>query len=156
MLQFGLIIGLVSIIIDQATILIAVSYLWKPPSVINVFSFLDLTPVENRGISFGLFQDSGDIGRWVIAIFALFIVIFLAVWLRKQQFKFPAFCLGLVIGGALGNVIDRLRQGWVIDFIDFHIGNWHWPAFNFADTFITCGVILLLIDNLLRTQKRHK
>ena len=112
--------------------------------------------MENRGISFGFFQESGDIGRWLISFFAITVSIVLIFWLRKQRYKFSSFYIGLVIGGALGNVIDRLRQGWVIDFIDFYVGSWHWPAFNLADAFITSGLFLLFIHNLLRPQKQNK
>ncbi|MBJ26116.1 MAG: signal peptidase II [Alphaproteobacteria bacterium] len=156
MFLFGLFIVLITILIDQITKLIAISYLWEPTTTLNLFSFLSFTPVENRGISFGFFQESGDIGRWLISFFAITVSIVLIFWLRKQRYKFSSFYIGLVIGGALGNVIDRLRQGWVIDFIDFYVGSWHWPAFNLADAFITSGLFLLFIHNLLRPQKQNK
>lgn len=154
MLRFGLVIAVFVIAVDQATKLAAVAALWDPPRIVEVFGFFNLVPVENRGVSFGLLQGSGDLGRWLIAALSIVISIALGIWLRRQVLRLPAVGIALIIGGALGNLIDRLRQGWVIDFIDLHAGTWHWPAFNIADAGITVGVVLLLIDGLLRPGKR--
>ena len=95
-------------------------------------------------------------GVWLISAFALIVAAGLGFWLYRTRRKWPALALGLIIGGALGNVIDRLRLGWVIDFIDFHVNTWHWPAFNIADAAITVGVGMLLIDGLFGTAKKPK
>lgn len=154
MLRLGMLIIVAILAADQATKLAAVAALWEPPRVVEVFGFLNFVPVENRGVSFGLLQGAGDLGRWLIAALSLAVSVALWIWLRRQQKWLPAVGIALIIGGALGNLIDRLRQGWVIDFIDIHAGTWHWPAFNIADAAITVGVVILLIDGLLRPAKR--
>ncbi len=92
----------------------------------------------------------------LISAFALIVSLGLGLWMSRVSRRWPALALGLIIGGALGNVIDRLRLGWVIDFIDFHVSTWHWPAFNMADAAITVGVGILLIDGLFGTAKKPK
>jgi signal peptidase II len=85
---------------------------------------------------------------WVLVLFALGISAALAIWLKNANERLLAAGLGLVIGGAVGNVIDRIRFGAVVDFLDFHWGDFHWPAFNLADSAITVGVVLLVLDAL--------
>ena len=156
MIRFGLPVIVLALILDQVTKLIVHDSLWQPPRRVELLGFLDLVPVENRGISFGLFQGEGSIGVWLISAFALIVSIGLGFWLSRVTRRWPALALGLIIGGALGNVIDRLRLGWVIDFIDIHVSTWHWPAFNMADAAITVGVAMLLIDGLFGTAKKPK
>ncbi len=156
MIRFGLPFTLLALILDQVTKLLAHENLWQPPRRVELLGFLDLVPVQNRGISFGLFQGEGASGAWLISGFALIVSVGLGVWMSRVKRRWPAAALGLVIGGALGNVIDRLRLGWVIDFIDFHVSTWHWPAFNTADAAITVGVAMLLIDGLFGTVKKPK
>ena len=112
--------------------------------VLPVFS---LTMVWNRGVSFGLFQ-AEDWGRWLLAGFSAVVAIALAVWARKVERRLTALALGLVIGGAIGNLIDRVRFGAVADFLDFTRLGFPW-VFNVADSAITVGVIVLLLDSLL-------
>jgi signal peptidase II len=156
MIRLGLPVAGLALILDQVTKLLIHDSLWQPPRRIELLGFLDLVPVENRGISFGLFQGEGSTGVWVIAAFALAVSGGLGIWMSRVTRRWPALALGLIIGGALGNVIDRLRLGWVIDFIDFHVSTWHWPAFNGADAAITVGVAMLLIDGLFGTAKKPK
>lgn len=156
MARIGLPIAAVVILLDQLTKLFARGALWDPPRRLDVVGFLSLVPVQNEGISFGLFQTGTDSGRWIISGIAIAVAIGLGVWLMRLARVFPTVALGLVIGGALGNVIDRMRLGWVIDFIDFHVGEWHWPAFNLADSAIAVGVALLVIDGLLRPTKKPR
>jgi signal peptidase II len=89
-------------------------------------------------------------------VLALGIVVALLVWLRRQPEPFLALAVGLIAGGALGNVIDRIRFRAVVDFLDFHFGAWHWPAFNLADSAITVGVALLVFDGLFRQGRGGK
>jgi signal peptidase II len=104
--------------------------------------------VWNRGVSFGLFQ-ADDAGRWILAAFSLAVAIALALWARKADRPVLAAALGLVIGGAIGNLIDRVRFGAVADFIDVSgLGFFPW-VFNIADSTITVGVLLLILDSLL-------
>ncbi|MSO74925.1 MAG: signal peptidase II [Alphaproteobacteria bacterium] len=148
MIKLGLPIVVLVVVLDQLTKWFARDALWEPPSRIEVFSFFDLVAVENRGISFGMLESVSGFGPWLIAGIALAIAVALVVWLTRTRRRLPAIALGLIVGGALGNVIDRARLGWVIDFIDLHAGDYHWPAFNIADAGITIGVGLLLIDAL--------
>lgn len=156
MIRLGAPLAALVLILDQLTKWLARDNLWEPPIRVEVFGFLDFVPVENRGISFGLLQSEGGLGVWLISAFALVVSAGLGIWLYRTRRKWPALALGLIIGGALGNVIDRLRLGWVIDFIDFHVNTWHWPAFNIADAAITVGVGMLLIDGLFGTAKKPK
>ena len=104
----------------------------------------------NTGVSFGLF---GQAPAWLLMAFTLAIVAGLLVWIHRSDSRLTASALGLVVGGALGNLLDRLRQGAVADFLDFYIGSYHWPAFNLADVAIVCGVGLLLVESVLARGK---
>ena len=156
MLRLGLALAAAAIILDQLTKWLAYDALWNPPQRLVVTGFFWLTPVENRGVSFGLFQADGGFGRWAIVIFAVVVSIGLGVWLWRSKRRWLAGALGLVIGGALGNVIDRVRFGWVIDFIDVHAGGYHWPAFNVADSAIVVGIAMLLLDSLIGPKKEPR
>lgn len=124
-----------------------------PP--IEVTGFFNLVMAWNRGVSFGMFAHEAAIMPYVLIAVALAITAFLVVWLRRTDRVFQAVCIGLVIGGALGNVIDRFRFGAVADFLDFHVAGWHWPAFNVADSCIVVGVVLLVLDGLFdRSEQR--
>jgi signal peptidase II len=113
-----------------------------------VTSFFDLVLTCNAGVSFGLLNRTG-IASLVFTVVAAAIVAVLLVWLSRVRTTLLAVALGLIIGGALGNVIDRLRFGAVIDFLYFHAGSWYWPAFNLADSAICLGVAAMLLDGLL-------
>lgn len=153
MIKLGLPILALVMLADQLTKWLARDALWDPPRAIEVTSFFNLVPVENRGISFGMLESDSGFGPWLIAGGALAIAAALFVWLARTKRRLPAVALGLIVGGALGNVIDRARLGWVIDFIDLHAAGYHWPAFNIADAGITVGVGLLLIDALFRPSR---
>ena len=113
--------------------------------------FLQLVLTCNSGVSFGLFNRTG-VNSAVFSIAAVGVVVALAVWLIRVRTSFLAAAIGLIIGGALGNVIDRVRFGGVIDFLYFHVGSWYWPAFNLADSAICLGVAAMLLDGLLLRQ----
>ncbi len=116
---------------------------------IEVLPYFNLVRVWNYGVSFGMFNTDASYGPWMFVAVALAIVAALFTWLWRADNRLVAVALGLVIGGALGNIIDRIRWMAVFDFLDFHVGDWHWPAFNLADSGITVGVVLLLADGLL-------
>lgn len=156
MIRLGLPVAAAVVLLDQLTKWLARGALWQPPRRIEVLAFFDLTPVENRGISFGLLQSDSGVGVWLIAGFSLVVAAGLGYWLSRVRRIWPALALSLVIGGALGNVIDRIRLGWVIDFLDFHVSGYHWPAFNVADSAIAVGVGILIIDALLRPEKKPR
>jgi signal peptidase II len=109
--------------------------------------------VWNRGVSFGLLTAEVDLARWGLAAFSLIVAIALIVWARRIERPLPALALGFVIGGALGNMIDRVRFGAVVDFLDFS-GLWFPWVFNVADSAITVGVALLLIDSFFGSQAK--
>ena len=112
----------------------------------TVTSFFNLALIYNRGISFGLFNGGAGFNAAVFSLAAAAIVALLIVWLRRASSPLLALAIGLIIGGAVGNVIDRLRLGAVVDFLDFHVGSLHWPAFNVADSAICVGVAAMLLD----------
>lgn len=115
---------------------------------LRVTSYFDLVLICNPGISFGLFNSAG-INALIFTVVAAGIVVALLFWLGRARTVPLAVGLGLVIGGATGNVIDRLRFGAVVDFLYFHAGSWYWPAFNIADAAICLGVGIMLLDGML-------
>ena len=125
------------------------------PAGIEVTPFLDLIMVWNRGVSYGLFQASGLTGTIVLIVFSLAAVAALSWWLRGADRRLLAWGLGLVIGGALGNVIDRAIYGAVADFFRFHAFGRDWYVFNVADAAITVGVVALLADAFARPEAKN-
>ena len=121
----------------------------------NVAPFFNIVLIHNRGMSFGLFNSGGGLNALLFSLVAAAIVAVLIYWLSRVESWLLAVAIGLVIGGAIGNVIDRLRFGGVVDFLDFHVGSWHWPAFNIADSAICVGVAVMLLDGLLLRREAH-
>jgi len=119
----------------------------QPPRVIPLTSFFNLVLGHNKGVSFGMLNTDDPMGRWLLAGLASLIVIALLVWLWRADKLWVAAALGLIIGGAVGNVYDRVTIGAVVDFLDFHVAGYHWPAFNVADVGITCGAAGLIWDS---------
>lgn len=119
---------------------------------IRVLGVLNITRLHNTGAAFSLLSDAPP---WLFAGIAVAVSIGILIWLRLHPYgeRLVAASLSLILGGALGNAIDRVVYGYVIDFIDFHIGAWHYPAFNFADCAIVIGAVLMGID-ILRPRKR--
>jgi signal peptidase II len=147
-LLLGLAIAGLVIVLDQLTKIWMMGLVLDPPRMIPVTGFFNLVAVWNRGVSFGLFSRHEAWNAWLLSGFATIVSVILVVWLHRTERILLALALGLVIGGALGNVIDRLRYGAVFDFLLFFVGRWSWPAFNLADSAITLGVGLLLLDGL--------
>ena len=147
-------IGVVAL--DQASKWWILEHVMRPPRVIELTGFFNLVVGWNRGVSFGMFNTASPYNAWVLSAIALGIVAALAVWLRRAGRPFLAAAIGLVMGGALGNVVDRLRFGAVFDFLDLHAVGYHWPAFNVADSAITVGAVLLVVDSLFMHSKNHK
>ena len=115
---------------------------------------LNLTMVWNQGVTFGLFHQDGATGPWILAGVALAVVVLLAVWLVRAESVLVAAALGAIGGGAVGNVIDRMRFGAVVDFIHAHAFGWSWYVFNVADAAIVCGVAALLLDGMRPARSR--
>ena len=120
---------------------------------IELTSFFNLVMVWNRGISFGLFSEDGSGHKWLLSAISLAIVGVLLFWLQRASNRLSAVAFGLIIGGAVGNVYDRISYGAVADFFDVHLGGYHWPAFNIADSAITVGVVLILLEAFLTREK---
>lgn len=117
----------------------------------EVFSWLNVTLAHNYGAAFSFLSDAGGWQRSFFIVLASVVSVVLLVWLLRLprgEWR-TGLGLALVLGGAIGNLVDRVKLGYVVDFIDVHFGGWHYPAFNVADSAITCGVILLLLDALL-------
>lgn len=141
------------IVADQFTKWLIMVEVMQPPRVIPVIPFINIVMAWNTGVSFSMLSDSGPM---LLSGLAILVSLGLLVWLYRLADPIPGYGIALVIGGAIGNVIDRFRFGAVFDFIDFYVGDWHWPAFNLADSAITVGVVLLLFDGLFQGRDRGK
>ncbi len=123
----------------------------QPWRIIRVSSFLNLVNVRNRGMVFGFLQDAKSPWVfWLITLVSLSAAVFVVYLFFKEKEFIPRFSLSLIIAGASGNLINRLTQGSVLDFLDFHWGKYHWPVFNFADACITVGSLILIVYLLLK------
>ena len=145
----------VVLILDQCSKLIADALLqFNQP--VPLLPFLDLHKVYNPGAAFSFLSNASGWQRWFFVGLTLVVSLVLAVWLRRLQAGQArlALALALILGGALGNLIDRVMYGYVIDFIDLYYGGWHWPVFNVADSAITVGAGLLILD-AMRGQKKE-
>lgn len=156
MLRLGFVIAILIVAFDQLTKWWVLADLMDPPQIVAVTSFFNLVLVWNRGVSFGLFDSDSHWGPILLSALALAISAVLVVWLRRVGGRLPAVAIGMVLGGAVGNVIDRIRFGAVVDFLDFHAFGYHWPAFNVADSAISIGVGLLLYDGLFENRRKFR
>ncbi|MES9971189.1 MAG: signal peptidase II [Candidatus Thiodiazotropha sp.] len=149
-------LSLVVVVLDQVTKQIAESSLTLYESV-RVLPIFDLTLLYNKGAAFSFLSDQGGWQRWFFIILAIVVCIVLVGWLwrLKKEEQWVAVALSLIIGGAIGNVIDRILFGQVIDFLHFHYQQHYFPAFNVADSAITIGVIIMLYDALILAKRRE-
>jgi signal peptidase II len=120
-----------------------------PYDSIQVFPFLNIVYVENKGAAFGMFANLGNNFFIAISFIALAAILF---YMSKIPKGLELFSISLIFGGAVGNLIDRIMLGKVIDFIDFYVGTWHWPAFNIADSALTIGIILFMLATLTQSK----
>ncbi len=129
--------------------------LYRP---VEINPWLNMTLAHNYGAAFSFLSDAGGWQRWFFSVLASVVTVVLIVWLMRlpKDEQVTGAALGLIIGGAVGNLIDRINFGYVVDFIDVYYKTSHWPAFNLADSAITGGVILLLIDALLLSRRGKK
>ncbi len=147
-LKLGLGVALAIVALDQALQALALRLVFDPPRVLEITPFFNLAPAWNRGVSFGLLAHDSPWAPWLLTALAAAIAIFLLRWLSRAETPWVAVALGLVLGGAVGNAVDRLRFGAVVDFLDFHAFGWHFWAFNLADSAITIGAAGLLLTSL--------
>lgn len=150
-----LVVTALVIVLDWQTKQLASQHLqlYRPE---EIFSWLNITLAHNYGAAFSFLADAGGWQRWFFIGLASVISVVLLVWLVRLPRRewVTALGLALILGGAVGNVADRIRLGYVVDFIDVHFGGWHYPAFNVADSAITCGVVLLLVDAIVLSRRR--
>lgn len=139
------------VFLDQLTKYLVVQYAYYLP--LKVLSFFNLILTQNRGISFGILNVSTPWVFWLITFLAIVIVLIILKVLWHQPVACQGLSLSLIIGGAIGNIVDRLFRGAVVDFLDFHLYNYHWPAFNIADGAIVVGVFFLMVDIYLNEKK---
>ena len=143
----GLIMSLMVLALDQWSKWLIVTKLVTPDApVVEVFPFFHIVMVWNHGISFGMFAAFRQ--PMLLTAFSVIIVGMLLIWLHKNTLPHMAVALGMVIGGAVGNMWDRLHYGAVVDFLDFNLEGYHWPAFNIADSAIFIGVVLLSLSSM--------
>jgi signal peptidase II len=152
--RFGLGIAAVVFLLDQATKLyLLFVFDLGANGPVRLGPFFDLVLTRNTGISYGMFQTEGLLGQWVLLGVKVLAVVLLWIWLAKAERRLAALSLGLIIGGAVGNAIDRLAYGWVADFVFFHVSTatwqFNWYVFNLADVAIVAGVVGLLYESLV-------
>ncbi|MDA0997610.1 MAG: signal peptidase II [Proteobacteria bacterium] len=140
-------------VIDQIS-KAAILDMMQPPRMIEVTPFFNIVLGMNRGVSFGMFSADDPRAPYLLTGIAGAVVGLLVLWLWKSANRISATGIGLIIGGAVGNVIDRMRFGAVIDFLDFHLAGWHWPAFNAADAAICLGAAMIVAESLLSPAKK--
>lgn len=152
MLKWLWLTGLV-IVLDQVSKWVMVSWLSLYETVAMI-PFFNLTMAHNTGAAFSFLAQAGGWQRWFFVVLAVLISIGLLVWLKKfAKTNMEAISVSLILGGAIGNVIDRIYFGYVIDFLDVYYGSYHWPAFNVADSAIVIGAGLLIFDSFRAESK---
>ena len=152
---FGMIAALVVMAVDQASKWWILNVIDLPTvGQVVLLPALNFTWVRNPGVTFGLLTGVGHWSYLVLTAVSLAVVAALGTWLRRAESCLVAIALGVIVGGALSNVIDRLRFGYVVDFIHAHIGAWSWYVFNVADAAIVCGVAALVLDSLRPRARR--
>ena len=115
---------------------------------LEVTSFFNLVTVWNHGVSFGMFNHL-EYAQIIFSVIVAAVMLVMLIWLYRNDKIYLTWALGFIIGGALGNLTDRIHKGAVADFLDFHIASYHWPAFNLADSFVLIGVVMLLMEDLI-------
>lgn len=152
----GLNIALVVVLLDQLSKYYMLHEVLGENAVIVITPVFNLVRAWNTGVSFSMFNNYGSLGAWMLSGTALLIVGFLLYWLKNETSRLSQAALGMIIGGAVGNVIDRVRLGAVFDFLDFHVADSHWPAFNLADSFICVGAAVLILQSICNHLKKEE
>ncbi len=149
----GLCVAITVLVADQISKYYILNEVLEDRAMIIYTSWFNLVKAWNTGVSFSMFNDLGGLGVFLLSFLALGIISFLVIWLKKEPSSLVRVALGFIIGGAIGNLIDRIRLGAVFDFLDFHIADAHWPAFNVADSFICIGAIIIIVHSLFNKEK---
>ena len=153
----ALMLAAVVLALDQVSKWVVLAQVMDPPRVIEVTGFFNLVLVYNTGVSFGLFSGAAVAWKaWALGGLAVAVSAGLLFWLAREPERLLGLAVGLIVGGALGNALDRAHQPGVVDFMDFHLAGWHWPAFNLADSSIFLGVAILIFDGLFRERVQSK
>lgn len=151
----GVMMTLTILMLDQASKYWVLEILDLPSlRQVVVLPFFYLTMVWNRGVTFGMFASDGQAGQLILVGIACAAVIAFGFWLWRARNWLTALSVGAIAGGAIGNVIDRMRFGAVVDFLHFHAWGWSWYVFNIADAAIVCGVAALILDGFLRPEEK--
>jgi len=152
-------LAIVVIVLDQLTKYIASTSLemYQPIAVMPMFNW---TLMHNTGAAFSFLHDAGGWQRWFFSVIAIVVSVVIVLWIKRleQHEKWQAIALALILGGAIGNVIDRIWLGYVVDFIQVYYQQWYWPAFNIADSAISIGVVMIIIDSIreYRAERKNK
>jgi signal peptidase II len=157
-LQYGY-LSLAIVVLDQWTKWLVELHLPRSASHPLIDGFLNLTHVQNTGVAFGLFARQGaDGGAWLLIVLGVVALAAVMAYFRfaPASARLLLSALALIVGGALGNLIDRFASGAVTDFVDVYVGTHHWPAFNVADSAITIGICLMILDTFLHHHERHE
>jgi signal peptidase II len=152
--RLGYTTALLVFIIDQISKYWIVNIVRLPETGgIDLLPFFRLTFVGNVGVSMGMFTAQSDVGRWGLVVVTGVIALAVAIWIAREKQRADVIALGLILGGAIGNIIDRVRFGYVVDFLHFFWGTHSFWVFNVADAAISCGVLLLLLRSLRASEK---
>lgn len=146
--RYALALALCVLVADQASKWAILLVVMQPPQSFALTPFFNLVLVWNQGVSFGMLANSAETMRWALTGLSVIVSIGLTVWLTKCGDRLTSLALGAIIGGALGNAIDRAIHGAVVDFLDIHLAGYHWPAFNLADSAITLAAVALVAQSL--------
>ena len=156
-LRFGLWIAAIAFILDQLAkwiVTVPLSLATKPGGEIEIVSFFNLTWAQNYGISLSMFADQSPTTRWTLVAVTGIVALAVGIWMTREKAKGDVIALALILGGALGNIVDRVRLGYVVDYADLHFGSFRpFMIFNVADACITIGVLLLVARALLLGEK---
>lgn len=146
MKKIAALLAILSLAIDQLTKYFAVKFFVENITTIEITEFFNLVLVYNKGISFGLFNNI-NYGNYIFTFLSFSIIVWLLKWIKNSVIVSESVALGLIVGGAVGNVLDRLFRPGVVDFIQLHYNSYYWPNFNVADSAIFLGVMVLIILN---------
>lgn len=149
-------IAVLTAIADQISKIAILEWIMNPPQVIEILPVFNLVLAFNRGVSFSMLTSDAAHSQYLLSALAVLVCGALIFWARNSTDKYTPIAAGLIVGGALGNVIDRLRIGAVVDFLDVHWGNLHWPAFNIADSAIFIGAAILVLDTVFRKDEQSQ